>query len=166
MRKPDKQLLKYAEVFFKLSFAIHSTGSTKLEYLDTFSWGKHVLSKKDLKLTKKQEELGIALLHHVATYTLASQIDTTLQNLYKNRFKHRRKVVRNASWIARLVRNAFAHNPFYPQWIIQPEAKNSVFEVEDIIKIKTSNLDGKFVSRHDYGGPLALLSLSEFVRIL
>jgi hypothetical protein len=164
LKKEQKQLLRYSEILFKMAFAMHSGSHPKFQYLDTFVWGKHILKRKDLILNKKEEELAIALIHHVATYTLANQIDTCLQNCFKNRFEHKDKNIRNAAWIVRLIRNAFAHNPFYPKWKIYAECENKVFSVKNIIKLDTTSLDDKFVDRYNYGGPLALLRLSEFIR--
>ena len=72
-------------------------------------------------------------------------------------------MIKSASWIARLIRNAFAHNPFDPVWIIQAECKNKQYEVPGTISLDTSSIDGKRLLRIHYGGPLAILKLSEFV---
>lgn len=105
-----------------------------------------------------------ALLHHVAIYLLANQIDTFLQNLYKDRFNHSNPDIKSAAWIARLIRNSFSHNPFYPVWLIDRDAKNKIFSVKNILQLDTTNLNGKFLDRSHYGGPLALLLLSNFVK--
>lgn len=158
------KLLKYSEIFFKFAFAIHQPIHFKLMYLSQFSWGKHTASKKDLKLTKKEENLSVALLHHVATYILALQIDTVLQDKFQDRFNHKNNDIRSAAWIARLIRNAFSHNPFYPRWEFYSECMNKQYAVSKIISLDTSKLHGKEVDRMHYGGPLALLRLSEYVR--
>ena len=126
--------------------------------------GGHTANEKDLKLTKKEENLSVALLHRVATYILVLQIDTVLQHKFQDRFNHKDSNIRSASWIARLIRNAFSHNPFYPQWEFYSECMNKQYGVGEIISLNTSGLNGKPVDRMHYGGPLALLQLSEYVR--
>jgi hypothetical protein len=136
----------------------------RFQYMGVFSWGEHLADKDELILNGEEEELAIALLHHVATYLLANQIDSYLGICRKDRFTDKDKNIRDAACIARLIRNAFAHNPFNPQWQIRMEqCKDKVLNVSDIIKLNTYNLDGKAVNRYDYGGPLALLRLSEYV---
>jgi len=160
------KLLKYSEIFFKFAFAIHQPIHFKLMYLSQFSWGKHIANEKDLKLTKKEENLSVSLLHHVATYILALQVDRVLQDKFQDRFNHKDDNIRSASWIARLIRNAFSHNPFYPEWEFYTECLNKKYEVIDVISLDTTGLNGKYVERIHYGGPLALLRLSEYVRKL
>lgn len=160
----QRQLLYYAEILFKMAFAMHDSDPPKFNYLEFFSWSKHSCSKKDLELTSKEEELAIALFHHVAIYVFANQMDTYLQNSFNDRFTHSDNDLRNAAWIVRLIRNAFAHNPFYPQWQFYNECKNKTYAVKDIISLNTKNINGKIVNRYDYGGPLALLRLSEYIR--
>lgn len=160
----NKKLLLYSEIFFKFAFAIHKSIPIKLNYLDKFSWGKHIARKVDLKLTKKEEYLAPGLLHHVATHILAVQIDTFLQERYGDRFNHLNNDIKSAAWIARLIRNAFAHNPFDPIWELHTECENKLYQIPGVIELKTQDLDGKRIKREHYGGPIALLKLSEFVR--
>ena len=161
-----QKLLKYSEIFFKFAFAIHQPLHFKPMYLGQFSWGRHIAKEKELKLTKKEENLSVALLHHVATYILALQIDRGLQDNFPDRYNHTNSEIVSISWIVRLIRNAFSHNPFYPEWKFYSECKNKRYEVKDIIYLDTTNLDGVYVDRSHYGGPLALLRLSEHVRRL
>jgi hypothetical protein len=73
---------------------------------------------------------------------------------------------RSASQIVRLIRNAFAHNPFAPVWRIPRECENQTYNVNNTIALKTSGLNGKPLERLNYGGPLALLCLLEFIKQL
>jgi hypothetical protein len=91
-------------------------------------------------------------------------MDRALQDTVPDRFKHPDDGIRSAAWIARLLRNAFAHNPFNPVWMLYSECENKVFEVKDVIRLSTEGLHKKRVVREDYGGPLALLRLSQFIR--
>jgi hypothetical protein len=95
---------------------------------------------------------------------ITMQLDSILQSEISNRFDHPNPAIRNASWIARLNRNAFAHDPLQPTWQLYPECEKKIFEVEKIVALNTDGLHGKPVRRIDYDGPLALLRLSAFVR--
>ncbi|VVB85751.1 Uncharacterised protein [uncultured archaeon] len=41
---------------------------------------------------------------------------------------------------------------------------NKEFEITNILTLKTHNLHGKRLDRYDYGGPLALLRLIQYVK--
>jgi hypothetical protein len=68
----------------------------------------------------------------------------------------------SAFQIARLIRNAFAHNPLIPTWEIRESFQNKTYVVPNVISLSTVGLDGKFLKRSDYGGPLSVLRLIEF----
>ncbi len=136
----------------------------ELVYYDQFTYGGHLFKKEELELTKEQESFAAGLLVHSATYLCAVQADTVLQDAVPDRFKHTDPNIRSASWIARLIRNAFAHNPFEPVWKTYSECENQTYAVENVISLNTRGLDGKPVERLDYGGPLALLRLLDFVK--
>ena len=72
--------------------------------------------------------------------------------------------VRAAYQISRLIRNAFAHSPFDPTWSIDADCQNVVFDLEGIVRLDTTGLNGKPFDWRHYGGPLALLRLAQFVR--
>jgi len=73
--------------------------------------------------------------------------------------------IRAAYQIARLIRNAFAHAPFSPIWSIDPDCRNMAFEIADVIRLDTTDLNGTAFDWHHYGGPLALYRLAQFTRI-
>lgn len=162
----NKKLLLHSEIFFKFAFAIHKSSPIPLRYLKSFSWSKQQPREIDWRLTKKEEYIAPGFLHHVATHTLAVQIDTFLQQKYADRLNHSDNAIKSASWIARLMRNAFAHNPFNPIWILNQECTNKNYVVQGIIELNTRELEGKPLKREHYGGPIAILKLSEFVRRL
>ncbi len=67
--------IKNAEILLKLSLGFSAT-LPELGYLSSLeSYGQRVQGD-ELKLTKEEEGIGATLLEHVATYTLAVQIDT------------------------------------------------------------------------------------------
>jgi hypothetical protein len=157
------QLIKNAQILFKLSLGFSAT-LPELGYLTSFASYGYVALADELRLTREDEFDGARFLEHVATYTLAIQVDTSLEVLYPSRFESTDEMLRSAARIAHLIRNAFAHNPFAPQWKIPSVCDNKHYVVRNLISLKTSSLNGNYVDRKDYGGPLALLKLSEFVR--
>jgi hypothetical protein len=167
-------LLKTAELAYRLAHAVRvycslnsskaESGEPHFDYPQAYSYGKHTVSYEEFALTGPQEDFASAALLHSAIYTMAIQMDTALQECVPDRFNHPDADLQSAAWIARLIRNAFAHDPFSPIWLTYPECDNRVFEVKGVIRLCTNGLNGKQVAREDYGGPLALLRLSEFVR--
>lgn len=167
--KFHRQLITVAQHQFKLAVAVraHCTSSqpkNAFAYLDTLSFGKHVAHSKELSPTQDEEQFAAAALEHSATYIMAVQIDTALQPVFPQRLSHLREDVQQSAWIARLIRNAFAHDPLNPVWLTYPECENQIFSVQEIITLNTAQLKGKVLQRMDYGGPLALLRFSEFVK--
>lgn len=167
---PHRVLLENAELQFKLALAIqttcHLSDRPDFNYLASFSYGKHTAEHGKLMLTKEQEAFASILLAHSTTYLCAVQIDSVLGEIVPNRFQATDPNIRSASWIVRLIRNAFTHNPFAPVWETYPECENQTYSVRDMISLETTGLNGKPVVRKDYGGPLALLRLLHFVKTL
>ncbi len=162
------RVLEFAEEQYKLAIAVRAKVSASedslFDYFEAFSFGRHILTREELELTHEKEEEAAWALVHCATYVMAVQLDTVLCDVVPNRFTHSDGSIRSAAWISRLIRNAFSHNPFIPTWMTYPECENTIFEVPGIISLNTTGLHGKRVDRMDYGGPLALLKLSQFVR--
>jgi len=159
-------LLSNAILQFKFAFAVTNLVDDRhfeFPYLGQFTWGHHARNHGQLKLSKDQEKLAASIFEHSATYILALQMDKALQDTVPDRFHSPDCDVRAAAWIARLIRNTFAHNPLAPIWDIPPEAQNKTYEVVTITKVTTDAVDGQPVKPLDYGGPLALLTLAEFV---
>lgn len=155
-------MLAVAELLFKyaISMRMAPPGSTPTEY----SFGRHTVTHDDLAVTPEQHQIGGALSEHVATYVLAVQLDRALADHVQDRFHCPDPDLRAAAWIARLLRNAFSHDPFKPAWKLYPECENQVYSVSDVIELRTAGRHGQRVQRMDYGGPLALLRLVEFSR--
>lgn len=165
-----EELLDCAQIQYKFALAISTTIQSSefpdLRYNDAFAYGSHTFKKDQLILTREQEHFAAILLEHSATYLCVVQADTVLQGIIPDRFKHPDPNICSASWIARLIRNAFAHNPFAPVWETYPECENQTYIVNDVISLRTRSLNGKPVERLDYGGPLALLCLLDFIKQL
>lgn len=169
IRRPNlKRLLTDAENQFKLAVGLQNlcanADSNVLTYARTWSFGMHIADHDELSLSPEAEERASGALVHCATYLLAVQLDSVLQEAISNRFNHSNSVISAAAWIARLIRNAFAHNPLYPVWKIDRKCRNKLIEIPGIIRLDTSGREGNCLKRMDYGGPLALLKLSSYVR--
>lgn len=95
---------------------------------------------------------------------MAAQIREAIIDAVPNAKQHHDPEIQAAYQIARLIRNAFAHHPLYPTWSIDEDCRNRTFNVRDIISLDTTPLNSKRLDWRDYGGPLALLRLSQFVR--
>jgi len=81
---------------------------------------------------------------------------------WKVRCCHSDDLIRNASVIVWIIRNAVAHDILEPRWKIDnPALQNQRFVIADVLEFDTTGLNGKLVRRVDFGGPLALFRLSE-----
>ena len=129
-------LLKTAEMTYRLAHAVRAECAIHVlhgeeahfDYPQIYTYGKHKVILGEFALTGQQESLASAALLHSATYTMAIQMDRVLQEVVgSDRFKHPDSDISSASWIARLIRNAFAHSPFNPTWQTYPECDKKVF---------------------------------------
>jgi len=164
-------LLNYAEIQYKYALALNSYYTIhkrfpKLVYYDVFSWGKNILYKNELSLSRKEEKDAVVFQSHSALYLLVTQIDTILESIYgKERFRNNN--ISDISCIVRLIRNAFTHNPFYPKWLISKEYRNKAYIIKELsINISTEQIKNKPVKRMDYGGPTAILKLTALIKKL
>lgn len=172
-KKKYIRLLEISEIQYRFANAINTLYSInerlpRLPFPKTWTWGRHSFTDKDLKLSREEAKDGAMYVSHSALYVMVIQIDTVLEKCFgSNRFSHPDQDIKSTCCIARLIRNAFAHDPFHPAWLIPPQMRNQIFRVEKInMELNTTNLEGKIVKRSHYGGPLALLYLSRFVREL
>jgi len=163
--RPDydaiRALLHIASIHFRLAFGLTAT-RPKVHYLGQFSWGHHVAHYEELALTREDEKRAFAALEDSATYVSAVQVHTALKSVHDDPFHIREADVASAFQISRLIRNAFAHNPFNPVWDVRDPWKNRRFVVPDVIMLDTAGLDGVPVRRQDYGGPIAILRLIDY----
>jgi hypothetical protein len=84
-----------------------------------------------------------------------------LESIHKIPFRQSEREIEDAFQISRLLRNAFAHNPFAPVWKIDRAYRDVVFDVPDVISLDSNGLDGEPVRRVHYGGPVAVLRFLE-----
>jgi hypothetical protein len=159
--------LKNSELLYKFSLAVSATCATAesspFSYLSSFTWFGHSASEDELRLTPSQEKWGAVVLEHVAVHLMAVQIDTAFEAKFGiQRFDNSDETISAACSIARLIRNAFAHDPFGPVWEFTPKFANRTYKVPGILSVNTAGLKGQPVRREDYGGPLALLRFLQF----
>ena len=170
MKKESRIKLEHAELFYKFSLAVSNSISfgisdLDLTYYEQFSFLGHIVNKKDLELTKSQERIGARMLESIGTYMIALQLNKVLEDEWREkRLQSRDKDVQSISQVVRLIRNAFAHDPLDPIWDISPSAKDKEFEIPGILTLKTHDLHGKRLDRRHYGGPLALLRLTQHLK--
>jgi hypothetical protein len=169
MDEREKQIahLFAAELQFRLASAVRLAATNDAQPLDLpQKWihGNHQVEYEEIALRPDQADYAARHLHRSATYLMAVAIKDAIRAVAHDP-KHADDPVRSAYQIARLIRNAFAHAPFSPVWSIDPDCRDVIFEVPDVIVLKTLGLHGVSFERRHYGGPLALLRLCRFVRI-
>jgi hypothetical protein len=137
-----------------------------LEYFDQLNFGKHSFFYDELYLSPEDEKIAVATLEDSTTHIITLQLDRILEIFIGGeRFTHSDLELATASLIIRQIRNAFAHDPFNPTWKIgQPQAKNKILKIDNVLTLDTKNIDGKRMEKMDYGGPLSILKLSRLVR--
>jgi hypothetical protein len=131
-----------------------------------YVWGRHALGRDGLNLpTRRLHECG-RYQRLFGVHLLAIEMNAGLEKAIPNRLFDPDQNIRAASEIVRLLRNAFAHDPLRPKWQISARVAGRTLSVECVkpqFKLDTAKLDGQIVQRRHFGGPLALLALSEFV---
>jgi hypothetical protein len=162
------RMLKTAELQFRLAYAVLTASAHGLQPLhlpSVWTYGKHTVYKEEIDLTLHEAHYSSEHLYDSATFLMAVQIRQVFKELVPNAKDHSDLEVQAAYQISRLIRNSFAHNPFYPVWSIDDDCRDRRFIVSNIISLDTTDLNGKPFQWQDYGGPLALLKLSAFVRV-
>jgi hypothetical protein len=166
-REKFGQLLFTAELQFRLASAVRLAVTQEIQPLDLpMEWthGRHQVTYEEIALREDQAEYAACYLHRSSTYLLAVAIKDAIRAVVSDPKRCTDSDVRAAYQIARLIRNAFAHAPFKPIWSIDPDCRNKVFSIPDIISLDTTDLHGTTFDWHQYGGPLALFRLCRFVR--
>ena len=178
MKQESKVKLELAEQFYKFSLGIKATidaatalNKKVLEYYGVFSYYKHTLEGKELELTREQEGRAAYLLELVATYMMILQLNKVLKDEWgEGRLEDKDMEKQAISQVVRLIRNAFAHDPFVPTWDISPSARNKEYVIPGVLTFKTHGLHGNRVlwkrdeKGKEYGGQIALLRLLQRAR--
>lgn len=131
-----------------------------------FVWGDFSVGSHFLELNEEEAAEAGAVLLHSSTYLVAVAIDTAIEHVIPDRFQTADSRVQVASRVARFIRNAFAHDPFFPTWVIGKAHLRKKYVWQGVIELDATELHGQPVRREDYGGPLALLHFLQHVRAL
>ena len=161
--------IRLAQDFFRFAYSIGTPISVGL-ILDLpipgpFAWGQHTLKPEEFNLEPKVMALCGTILDRLAYRLLAMELDSALTQAFsgKDRLNHEDSFIRNASVVLRLVRNAVAHNVFDPVWKIDRNLRNRRITIEGVLTFDSSDLHNQPLNRFDFGGPIALLRLSELI---
>jgi hypothetical protein len=188
------QHLFAAELQFRLASAVRLSTTLSQQPLDVpteWTHGQHRVRYEEIALRQDQADYAAFLLHRSATYTMAvaikDAIEVVVPGLSKSVRKAKteieeavRKVIQEVEvklWtcsdddviaayhIARLIRNAYAHAPFAPVWMVHSRLRDTVFTIPNVIRHNTKGLHGTPFDWRHYGGPLALFHFCRFVRV-
>lgn len=170
MSNNEKQIrqLFTAELQFRLASAVRVATSLKEQPLDLpvlWTHGKQSVTHRDIALRQDQADFASFYLHQSSTFLMAVAMKDALKQALPDPKNSSDSRIRAAYQISRLIRNAFAHAPFKPTWSIDPDCRNTIFSIPDIISLDTSGLEEMAFNWRHYGGPLALFQLSRFIRI-
>jgi len=166
-REHHIQQLFTAELQFRLASAVRLAVTGKHQPLDLpVEWvhGQHRVRYEEIALRQDQADYAADYLQRSATYLMAVAMKDAIRAVVPDPKASPDSDVRAAYQIARLIRNAFAHAPFSPTWSIDPNCRDTTFEIAGLIKLDTSGLQGTAFDWRHYGGPLALFRLARFVR--
>jgi hypothetical protein len=125
--------------------------------LNGINYGGLHISGDDLKLSADDAALASNGLKHCSTLTLAVVIDSAFENLVPDRFNSSNEDIKIAARIARILRNAYTHNPFFPKWNCTNQNHIGKFVIPNVIAIDTTVVNGLDVEWQHYGGLLSLL---------
>ena len=123
------------------------------------------MTYEEVALRQDQAEYAAAGLQLAATFQMAVAMKDAIRVAVSDPKSSTDSSVQCAYQISRLIRNAFAHAPFAPVWSIDPDCRDKVFAVPDIITLDTTGIHGAAFDWRQYGGPLALFRLCRFVRV-
>ena len=161
-------ILFTAELQFRLASAVRLATTLQTQSLDLpTEWvhGNQSVEYNEIALLPEQADYAAHFLHQSTTFLLATAVRDALRTVFSEPKNSTDDNIRSAYQIARLIRNAFSHSPFSPKWSIDEDCQDKVFEIPDVIKLDTKNLNGKTVNWQDYGGSLAIFRFARFVRI-
>jgi len=157
-----------AELQFRLASAVRlamTRGRQPLDLPTEWTHGAHRVSYEEIALRPDQADFAAFFLHRSATYLMAVTMKDAIRAVFSDPKSAADANVRAAYQISRLIRNAFAHDPVSPTWSIDPDCRDTTFEIPGLIRLDTTNLQGVDFDWRHYGGPLALFRLCRFVRV-
>lgn len=159
--------LFWAELQFRLASAVRVATTFSEQPLDLpVQWvhGKHAVDYSDVAIRQDQADFAASVLHNSSIYLMAVAMKDAIKVAIPNPKASGNADVRAAYQIARFIRNAFAHAPFSPIWSIDSDCRDTTFRIAGIVEVDTTGLHGTPFRWQQYGGPLAILRLCQFVR--
>jgi hypothetical protein len=178
-----------AELQFRLSSAVRLAVTMERQILDLpMEWthGKHRVTYEEIALRQDQATYAAGHLQRSSTFTMVVTIKDAIEAIIPGLSELKRKddatirlkiasvsmkpwkcsdeQVAIAYHIARLIRNAFAHAPFQPTWMVGLDHQNKNFEIPGVVSLDTTGLDKTSFDWWHYGGPIAMFRFSRFVR--
>jgi hypothetical protein len=182
-----------AELQFRLTAAVRIavTGHRQpLDFPDVWTYAHVSVTYEELALRQEQAEYAAQLIQHSATLTMAlavkdaieavipelpdavrrdgnrilQAVEDAIANSASKPWNVTEHQVATAYHISRLIRNAYAHAPFAPQWMINRHIQDTTFTIPDVIELNTRGLHGNGFDWRHYGGLLALYKLCRFTR--
>src|SRR5882724_3171759 len=118
-RKRHAEKVFIAELQFRLASAVRLASTLKTQPLDfptLWSHGKHSVEHDEIALRPDQADFAACFLHRSATFLIAVAIKDAVRAAVSDPKNSTDPSVQAAYQIARLIRNAFAHDPFSPKW--------------------------------------------------
>lgn len=187
-RERHIQHLFAAELQFRLASAVRLAVTGNRQPLDLpMEWthGQHHVRYEEIALRQDQADYAAFFIHRSVTFLMVVAIKDAIEVIAPGLPKAIKKANHNIdaairgviqtvapkTWkssdddvvtsyhIARLVRNAFAHAPLAPTWLIKAELQDKVFTIPDVINLRTAGLHQTPFDWRHYGGPLALFRL-------
>lgn len=125
--------------------------------LNGINYGGLHISESGLKLSADDAALASNGLKHCSILTLAVVVDSAFENLVPDRFNSSNEDIKIAARIARILRNAYTHDPFFPKWNCTNQNHIGKFIIPNVIAIDTAAINGLEVEWQHYGGLLSLL---------
>ncbi|BAU14319.1 hypothetical protein LEP3755_48660 [Leptolyngbya sp. NIES-3755] len=125
--------------------------------LGGMTYGGLHINEEDLKLSADDAALASNGLKHCSILTLAVVIDSAFENIVPDRFSSSNQDIKIAARIARILRNAYTHDPFFPKWNCTNENHIGKFVIPNVIAVDTTTVNGLEVEWQHYGGLLSLL---------
>lgn len=181
------------ELQFRLTAAVRIAITGQRQPLDVpelWTHGKFSVSYDEIALRRDQAEYAAHVMQHSATLTMAVAVKDAIEavaptlsdsvrrngqqilnavldgisNTNSKPWTVSDQEVATAYHVSRLIRNAYAHAPFAPRWMINTAIRSTVFNIPNVIEFNTDGLHGTNFDWRHYGGLLGLYNLCRFAR--
>jgi hypothetical protein len=159
-----------------------------LDFPEVWTHGFVSVRYEEMALRQDQAEIAAQLIQHSTTLTMAvavkdaieavvpelsdavrrqklvDEVTRAIANSPSKPWNVPEEQVEAAYHISRLIRNAYAHSPFAPKWMIHEQIRDTTFSIPNVIRLYTRGLHGNNFDWQHYGGLLALYKLCRFTR--